>query len=235
MARFSEPFIRSEAVIKNPAPVQNTPADRWILARCRALVERVTAALEEYEYAAAKSEIEGFFWRDLADNYLEMAKLRLYDPADPAHTGACLALRTVLLTLVKLMAPFFPYITDVMWSELFGGDEGFESVHCSTWPEPEGLFPEDHQANQAEGLGELLVSIATAARRFKSEHALSLGSQLAQLQIATRDAALGTALTEAAPDLQSVTRAQSIHVCEELDPGLVRLEVGLLEIGIQVP
>ena len=41
--------------------------------------------LSAYDYAAAKSEVEAFFWRDLADNYLEMAKQRLYAPEHPGH------------------------------------------------------------------------------------------------------------------------------------------------------
>ena len=51
----------------------------------------MTACLEAYDYAAAKSEIETFFWRDLADNYLEMAKQRLYDRSEhPRQRGGAL-------------------------------------------------------------------------------------------------------------------------------------------------
>jgi NAD(P)H-hydrate repair Nnr-like enzyme with NAD(P)H-hydrate dehydratase domain len=45
----------------------------------------VTDLFESYDYAAAKSAVEAFFWRDLADNYLEMCKQRLYDEDDPAR------------------------------------------------------------------------------------------------------------------------------------------------------
>ena len=56
-----------------------SPADRWILARTQRLIRRTTDLFHDYDYAAAKSEMEGFFWHDLADNYLEMCKQRLYD------------------------------------------------------------------------------------------------------------------------------------------------------------
>ena len=57
------------------------------MARAQTLIERVTAYMRASDYAVAKSEIEAFFWTELADNYLEMAKLRLYDEAHPARAG----------------------------------------------------------------------------------------------------------------------------------------------------
>jgi len=60
-------------------PADLTPTDSWLLSRLQRLVERTTALRRGYEYAAAKSETEAFFWHELADNYLEMAKARLYD------------------------------------------------------------------------------------------------------------------------------------------------------------
>jgi valyl-tRNA synthetase len=80
VARFSQRFLTAYA----PAgPVGDkmpnlSPADGWILARTQRLVRRVTDLFQRYEYSAAKSETEIFFWHDLADNYLEMAKVRLY-------------------------------------------------------------------------------------------------------------------------------------------------------------
>ena len=87
VARFAEPFLSGDPIL-DPSAQVFTPADRWILARLDDLTVKVTAAFDDYEYASAKSEIEAFFWHDLADNYLEMAKQRLYDPQHAAHLGA---------------------------------------------------------------------------------------------------------------------------------------------------
>jgi valyl-tRNA synthetase len=194
-------------------------------------VVQVTAAFTGYEYAQAKNEIESFFWRDLTDNYLEMAKLRLYDPAHTAHSGARQALKTGLLTLLKLLAPLLPYVTDAIWRAIFADEEGISSIHLSSWPEGNGT---DENKAEAE-LGDLLIAIASAARRYKSENSLSLGSQLARLQIATREAGLSCILQEAEADLTSVTRARTVEVVQALDPHLIRLnlEGGLVEAGIE--
>jgi valyl-tRNA synthetase len=229
VARFSEPFL--SAPPGRPDDEALTPADRWILVGCAALVEKVTAAFDGYEYAAARGAVEDFFWRDLADNYVEMAKLRLYDPLHPAHAGARYALRQVLKTVLKLFAPLFPFVTEAIWLALFQEEEGGRSIHRSRWPEAAevAIQPEIPAAGGREqglqdlALGELLLAIATAARRFKSERSLSLGSELGCLQLETGDAVLSRQLTAAIPDMVSVTRARSVEVVAALDPGLVPL------------
>ena len=115
--------------------------------------------------------MEAFFWRDLADNYLEMAKQRLYAPEHPGHLGACYTLRTVLLTVLKLFAPILPYVTEAVYRELFAEAEGCPSIHRESWPEVDAAWL-DEQALQT---GEDLIEIATTVRRYKSEKKSGLG------------------------------------------------------------
>lgn len=225
VARFAEPFLAGAP--ERPAPETLTPADRWILAGLDRLIARATAAFESYEYAQARAEVEGFFWRELADNYLEMAKLRLYDPAHLQHAGACCTLRRALITLLKLFAPLLPYVTDAIWGALFAG-EGGGSIHAAAWPEAEAAEAGAAAADAAQAdieTGELLVALATAVRRYKSERALSLGSELGGLQIAAGDDDLAFRLRAAVPDLLSVTRAGAVEVCAALEPGLTPLNL----------
>src|SRR5207248_9174085 len=95
------------------------PTDRWLPSRAQRVIQRVTDRFHRYDYAAAKSEVESFFWRDLADNYLEMAKERLYDEANAKRDGARYTLYSVLLTVLKLLASFFSYITEDIYNSLF--------------------------------------------------------------------------------------------------------------------
>ena len=111
----------------SPLRLPLSPADRWILARLQTLIRRVTDLFRGYDYAAAKSEIETFFWRDLADNYLEMAKLRLYN----ADMGASFTLDYVLLTTLKLFAPFLPHVTEEIYQHLFAERDGAVSIHLA--------------------------------------------------------------------------------------------------------
>jgi valyl-tRNA synthetase len=209
------------------------PADRWLLARLRRLVERVTALLTEYDYATAKAETESFFWAALADNYLELAKMRLYDAADPVAEGARYTLRTALLTVLKLFAPFLPYVTEEIYMTLFA-DEG-SSIHRSAWPTLESLPTSTGGDDTAMAAGDALVVIATAVRRYKSEHGLSLGRELARIQIATDDDMLADALRASLTDLRSVTRAATVEISDQLNPALRELPTeGAVRLAIQL-
>ncbi len=229
VARFSERFLQG---FEPQEDLPNlTPADRWILASLQELVRRVTQLMQDYEYAAAKSEVENFFWSELADNYLEMAKQRLYSEDPSGRAGALYSLHWVLRTVLKLLAPFLPYVTETIFQALFAGKDGEpDSIHRSRWPKRDASL-EDAAAAQA---GEALIEVATAVRRYKSEHSLSLGAELECLQICTEDEALAVRLQEAAPDLTSITRAKALQVVAQLDPELIQLEANeKVKVGVR--
>ena len=244
VARFSEPFLAvlgKEYYPVDPLPesaaslpicspalkVLFSPADRWILSRTQRMIRRVTELLENYDYATAKSEIETFFWRDLADNYLEMCKQRLYAQSHVLQDGARFTLHQVLLVLIKLFAPFLPYVTEEIYQGLFaekvcGGENGprkMESVHTSSWPVPDTTLEDD----TAESVGEYLVNIATAVRRYKSERSLPLAKELQRIQLILDDPHLTSHLREAIVDLKSITRALEIEIVTNFEPALVTL------------
>lgn len=207
VARFSQRFLES-AGAQCSAPLQHlTLADRWLLAQTDQLISRVTHHYQQFDYASAKNETEQFFWRVLADNYLEMAKLRLYE-GGPAAAGAQFALSQALLATLKLFAPILPHITEQIYTGLFAEADGAETIHRARWPQPRADWRDDDALNQ----GEMLVDIATAVRRYKSEHNLSLGAEVAALHLAADDSQLAAALKTSVADLQSITRAQEIMV-----------------------
>jgi valyl-tRNA synthetase len=231
VARFSQRFLLDyQRVEISTIKDQLTPADHWILASVQFLIQRVTESLEEYEYAAAKSEIETFFWRDLADNYLEMSKQRLYDSDHPQHEAARFSLFHVLLDTIKLFAPYLPYVTEEIYRNLFAADDHTASIHRTSWPTPQ---PELADKSALE-LGEILVEVATAVRRYKSENNLSLGSELKRLQLVVADPEIGQWLETAAADLRSITRATNIEFSRRLDVDLAPLHLeGPLQAAIK--
>lgn len=224
VASFSQRFLEGYRPPEHIPAL--SPADRWILSRAQRLIARVTELFRSYEYAAAKSEMEGFFWRDLADNYLEMAKGRLYNQAS---AGARYALFQALLTTVKLFAPFLPHVTETIYQMLFATGEGNESVHRARWPGANEELLDD----LAEAVGEALVEVATAVRRYKSEQALSLSTELERLQLATEETSLAQALQAATEDMRSITRARRIELCERLDANLEAVKTdGIIRVAL---
>ena len=224
VARFAERFIPQDSPAVEPGAL--SPADRWILARLQQVIRRATAAMQAYEYSAAKNEVETFFWKDLADNYLEMAKQRLYNPDHLQNKGAVYALRIALLQVLKMLAPFIPFVTEAIYLELFAVADGSPSIHRSDWPTAD-LAYEDQAALR---FGEVLLQVATAVRRYKSEQNLGLGAEFSRLQLTAVSSAQGETLQAAAADLSSVTRALEIEI--RLAPASV--ENGELQIEIVI-
>jgi len=232
VARFSDRFLEGYQLPGERGPLPDfTTADRWILARAQRLVRRVSALFDNYDYATAKSETETFFWTEFADNYLEMCKQRLYDQANPRREGALFTLHHVLLVVLKLFAPFLPYVTEeIFMSMALNEAESVGSIHVSTWPTPDPALEDEY----AEQTGEILIRVATAARRYKSEHNLPLSVEFDRLQLATENAPLASALKEATLDLISITRARKIEFLARLEPELDCLPIeGDLSVAIE--
>lgn len=220
VANFSQRFLQD---FQTPAgrPVLSV-ADRWILAGLQRLIHQTTEYFRGYDYAAAKNEVEQFFWRDVADNYLEMAKRRLYDPLNEGHAAARYTLHQVLLTMLKLFAPIVPYITEEIYQGLFATSEGSGSIHNTVWSSVDDTLVEDH----AERAGNALVNIATAVRRYKSEHSLPMSAELQALHITLEDSLLERMLAEAEDDLRSVTRAHRVVIGGSPGPDLEMVSAG---------
>ena len=209
-----------------------SPADLWVLARLQRLIRDTTEAFKSYNYSSAKSDVEDFLWNDFADNYLEMAKFRLYGEEGATRTAARYALHRVLTALVKLLAPILPHVTEAVYREVLAGTDRAGSLHRLSWPvADQGLISEEAETN-----GVLLVRIAGAVRRFKTGLNLSPGAPLALLELAadsTRQAAL---LEAARADLLSITRAARVAVVSGLDPNIVHLpDDGSPAIGLALP
>ncbi|MCP5098980.1 MAG: valine--tRNA ligase, partial [Chloroflexi bacterium] len=170
VSRFSSRFL-TDAALPQAAPSDLTLADRWILARLQLLIKRVTAHFHAYDYASAKSETEQFFWKILADNYLEMAKMRLYGDGN-GRSAALFTLSTTLHVTLKLFAPFFPFVTERIYTQMFAAHSGESSIHRASWPKFDAQWVDE----TAVSTGDMLIEIATAVRRYKSEHNLGLGT-----------------------------------------------------------
>lgn len=171
------------------------PFDEWMLAKYNSVVEKCTQAFESYDHSKARHLIDGFFWNDFCDDYLEIVKGRLYGPEGAQKEAARHTLLVVLEGTLKMFAPFMPYVTEEIYQYL--SRQG--SIHVSSWPSYESYDGEIMM------LGDAAASIIRDVRKFKTEKQMSMRSELERVRI------VGPAgLSRFENDLKNVTKARKI-------------------------
>jgi len=119
---------------KNNKPKKLEPIDELFLNKLNKLVESTTNSFEKYEYSKAKAETEKFFWNIFASNYLEIVKKRIYKGSGNRKLSAQYTLYQSLLTILKLLAPIMPFITEEIYQTYYKKNEKDKSIHLSKWP-----------------------------------------------------------------------------------------------------
>jgi len=138
-----------------------TDADRWILGRAEQVRAEADSAFDSYEFSRACEALYHFAWDEFCDWYLELAKVQLGGGVQ--HTTAVLA--AVLDTLLKLLHPVMPFVTEVLWQALTGG----ESLVIADWPQASGIALDPVAALRVADVQKLVTEI----RRFRSDQGLA--------------------------------------------------------------
>jgi valyl-tRNA synthetase len=129
---------------RRPAPER--VEDRWILSRMERTIASVTAKLDAFDFAHAATEAYGFFWSELCDWYLEIAKPRLYEGEAEVSANLLWLLERTL----GLLHPLMPFVTEEVWS-YHPFRRGHLAVH--RFPEAdESLFDAEAEAEVGHGI-----------------------------------------------------------------------------------
>ncbi|MBQ9511365.1 MAG: valine--tRNA ligase [Clostridia bacterium] len=136
--------------------------DKWILTLTNDLVGEVVDNLDKYELGIALGKLYDFFWGTFCDWYVEIIKPRLFEKDTKDHENACRVLAYVLRTLMELLHPFMPFITETIWQQL---PHDGESIVITPYPKKNDAlsFPAETIKMQ------LLISAISAIRARRAE------------------------------------------------------------------
>ena len=134
-----------------PAADKLEREDKWVLSKLNRLVKEVTENLDSFEIGVASAKVYDFIWDTYCDWYIELTKTRLNGEDEDAKLTAQNVLCYVLVTLLKLLHPFMPFITEEIYQALPKCDGAEDILMTAQWPEyTEALsFPAEESAMEA--------------------------------------------------------------------------------------
>ncbi|MFZ6015744.1 MAG: valine--tRNA ligase [Patescibacteria group bacterium] len=206
--------LSESEVLSSKFQVQSL-ADQWILARLEEVVSSVTHKLETYQFSQAGEELRDFTWSDLADWYLEIAKV------EKDKSGILLH---ILKTLLKLWHPFMPFVTEYIWSQ-FNQDQ----LIVAPWPtvSDSGLRTPDSSASF-----ETLRTLITDLRRLRSEQNIEPAKKV-EFAI-TADPGQRELIEQNLEVIKALSRAESIAIADTIAEGWVTDVSGSMTIGLNL-
>ena len=178
-SRFA--LMNMEGYDKDAELAPYTLADKWILSRLQDTVKDVTGLLERFELGEAGRAIYDFIWSEVCDWYIEIAKPRLYNKeAASERATAQHVLATVLVSAMKLLHPYMPFITEEIYQCL---PHEAESIMISKWPvADENLI--DPEAER--GMNAIMDSIK-AIRNMRAEVNANPGKKIPAIMLVSED------------------------------------------------
>ena len=163
-------FIINNLKDEKPEKTELQDIDKWILTKYSKLVKKCTKQMDNFDYSQTTKEVEYFLWHELADHYIEMIKSSIYEKQN--IDSIKYTLYTLGLGMLKLFAPFFPHITEEIYTDFYQQFETDKSIHLSAWPEPELVD------NKMEKAGEFVKNYIAQVRSWKSEQGIALNAEI---------------------------------------------------------
>ncbi len=214
------------------APSHRSEADEWILSRLQTTITETANSIEQYRFDHAAQTLYDFVWNEYCDWYLELSKPVLWDDtsSNELRQGTLRTLLEVLETILRLMHPLMPFITEEIWQNvaprlaIYG-----DSIMLAQWPEA------DHELinGGAEAEMEWLKSIIVAVRTIRSESNIPPGDELGLIlgNTVADDSARVTRHKQALAKLAKVASITIAKSGEEQPPTLSAL-AGTIEVMV---
>ena len=184
-----------------------TPADKWILSKANTLVKDVTENMENYDLGIAVAKLYDFIWEEFCDWYIEMVKPRLYNDEDETKAAALYTLKTVLITALKLLHPYMPFITEEIFCSM---QDKEESIMVSDWP----VFKEEYDFKAEENEVEIIKTAVRNIRNLRADMNVP-PSKKATVYVVSEDADIRATFERSGVFFATLGYAGEVHVQDD--------------------
>lgn len=140
-----------------------TISDKWILTKKNLIIKSITSSMDKYDFHNVGNELYKFVWEDFCDWYIELSKANMNDTTKKV-------LLDVLTTILKLLHPFMPYVTEEIYSMLPVKEQ--ESIMISSYP----VFNKEEIFNELKEILEKVLEDIVAIRNLKATNKVTKDS-----------------------------------------------------------
>lgn len=183
--------------------------NEWLLQTASDCFVSYQNYLEKNEFSLALDAIEKFFWKNFCDNYLEIIKDQLFNPAYYDAQTVCATrwtLHQVGMRILQMYAPYLPYVTEALYEAIYKEQCQTISLHQTRYTEIQ--MPMAFQSSMP--VADAIIGIVGTARKLKSEQKLSLKNPLAVMTVVAPSLEFADALKANDQILKGVTHAAQI-------------------------
>jgi valyl-tRNA synthetase len=197
--------IAADAPRRAPDPAHLGPGERWLASRIATTVAEVDRALAEFGFADATRLLYDATWNDYCDWAIELAKVRLADETLSAEErdATWWAMVDALDTLVRLLHPVIPFVTEAIWQHLPHAADDPELLIVARWPELGGIDVE------AEAPVAAAIELVRAIRNARGEARIEPAAWLPVHVVAGED--LAPAFDALRPAIERLARARPLE------------------------
>ena len=191
-------------------PTPKTSIDEWILWKLNVVIVATNKGLGEHRFSEVGESLRDFTWGDLADWYLEMAKV---------EGNKSEILNFILNTLLKLWHPFMPFVTEAIWTEVYG-EEAMLIAESFPHAETVDATPEINFVDAT------FRELVTGLRSLRAEYAIAPTQSL--FISLTADATSGARLQDYTNILQALARVEILEATDSRfqKKGVIQLLTG---------
>ncbi len=188
-------------------------ADQWIVSRLDETVQRVAKGMEAFHFNDVAETLYQFVWHEFCDWYIELSKPTLYDDSaenEAQRRATQGTLVYVLETILRLMHPITPYITEEIWQSLPLGEDAPKSVMIAAFPASiAGEEERDGAATMATN-----IELIRAIRGIRGETNVKPHVVIDEVYVASSDADALAAVKQGAAYVEDLAKVETIRLVE---------------------